>query len=608
MANGEIYSYGGSIIEPEYSEFWVGYRLAPARIGAPTSPQTANQIAEVSARLSEGMKTVEISALSPEVFETVPKQHLEEIHRLGKLVGAETSVHGPMIDPAGFTREGWSEFERQNAERRMLEVVKRSHDLNPKGNVPVTFHASALPGTEWAAGLDVEKQIEEINKERAKEGLPPLPTVSREEAFMVAVNQETGSMIPLKIEERYYPETGKKEIVIPRKELEMINNGEWSSKMVRLLEYKKIADELREEALPQVRMYEQKIASGLPLTEAEKSVYEAAKAKLLSSKRFVDSMMAAMRSDYSEAYKYSSEKERELLEEASKPYREFIRGAEKYPSFSGYIEKEAEVVDKLLEGMQRVRPEIYVPVENFALEKASKTFGDVAFKAYEKFGESAPIICVENLYPGMAFSRAEQLKQLIEKSREKFVEAAVKAGKSRQEAREAAEKLIGATWDVGHINMLRKGGFRKEEIIAETKKIAPYVKHVHLSDNFGFADTHLPPGMGEVPTKEMLKELEKAGFFGKSIVEAGAFVQQFKTSPHKFALEALGAPVYAPVTQPSWTQAGALYGAAGYFAGYGTFLPEQHFAMYGTSLTGIPVELGGQMPGKRTGLAGTPME
>ena len=30
------------------------------------------------------------------------------------------------------------------------------------------------------------------------------------------------------------------------------------------------------------------------------------------------------------------------------------------------------------------------------------------------------------------------------------------------------------------------------------------VKHLHLTDNFGYADTHLPPGMGNVPIKGML--------------------------------------------------------------------------------------------------------
>ncbi len=159
---------------------------------------------------------------------------------------------------------------------------------------------------------------------------------------------------------------------------------------------------------------------------------------------------------------------------------------------------------------------------------------------------------------------------------------------------------------MGHINLLRKGGFGKEKIIEETKKIAPYVKHVHLTDNFGFADTHLPIGMGEVPTKEMMKELEKAGYSGKHIVEAGGFVAQFKTSPHPYVLEALGSPLYSAYMQPFWNQARGTYGS--YSAGYGTMLPEQHFSMYGAGFSTLPTELGGQLPGKQSRFSGTPTE
>ena len=41
--------------------------------------------------------------------------------------------------------------------------------------------------------------------------------------------------------------------------------------------------------------------------------------------------------------------------------------------------------------------------------------------------------------------------------------------------KEAAEKLIGATWDVGHINMIRKQGFSEKDVINEAEIIAPFV-------------------------------------------------------------------------------------------------------------------------------------
>lgn len=80
---------------------------------------------------------------------------------------------------------------------------------------------------------------------------------------------------------------------------------------------------------------------------------------------------------------------------------------------------------------------------------------------------------------------------------------------SENEAKKQAEKFIGATWDVGHINMLRKFGYEEKDIIKEAEAVAPYIKHVHLSDNFGFEHTELPMGMGNVPLKEIMEKLGK---------------------------------------------------------------------------------------------------
>lgn len=603
-----FYSGGKSSLDPTYGDLFTGYRLSAYSIGAPTSTQTADQIHEVSARLNEGMKAVELQPMAEGVFDTIPKQHLQEINRLSKLTGSEMSVHAPIIDPAGFSRQGWSEVDRQNAERELLSVVERSHQLGPNGNIPVTIHASALPGTEYAKGLQIPQ-----------EQLKRYPSIAAEEASSIAVNRETGEMRPVKLERRYYPEERGEQILTPRQEIDMVNNTQWQNSLVQIEQFKKMSDELRDAAIPKMVQYEFKKSNDLPLNDAEKRDYQNAIQKLQQSEHFLDDVEAAVRSYYSNAYKYSDPNQkimtekglrtpREFLEESSKPWREFIEKAEarKFSNYIEVVDDKSKAVRQLLDGLSAVRPKIFVPVEDFAIEKASQTLGNVAFNSFEKYRENAPLISIENVPVGMAISRAEDLKKLIEKSREQFVSTAVKKGFSESEARRHAEKLIGATWDVGHINLLRKGGFGKEEIVEETRKIAPYVKHVHLTDNFGFADTHLPVGMGEVPTKQMLKELEKAGYSGRHIMEAGGFVAHFKTSPHPYALEALGSPLYSAYMQPFWNQARGTYGT--YSAGYGTMLPEQHFSMYGAGFSTLPTELGGQLPGKQSRFAGTPTE
>ena len=61
----------------------------------------------------------------------------------------------------------------------------------------------------------------------------------------------------------------------------------------------------------------------------------------------------------------------------------------------------------------------------------------------------------------------------------KLMKDAFKLGmKASKITKKQAEKLIGVTWDVGHINMIRRLGYGKKDVVKETKKIAPYVKHI----------------------------------------------------------------------------------------------------------------------------------
>ncbi|MGY4707444.1 sugar phosphate isomerase/epimerase family protein [Candidatus Bipolaricaulota sp. J31] len=100
--------------------------------------------------------------------------------------------------------------------------------------------------------------------------------------------------------------------------------------------------------------------------------------------------------------------------------------------------------------------------------------------------------------------------------------------------REVGEENVGLALDFGHAYLsARKFGF---DFFDAIKRVEPYVRHVHLTDNFGRfeearlvgyeqykmipyrklvalgkGDLHLPPGWGEVPTEEglaLLKDYE----------------------------------------------------------------------------------------------------
>ena len=128
----------------------MGYRMGASQLGFPGSPQTANQLGETVNALKQGVKAFEVSLIIPDTAEAIPKQHFNEMRALMKLSGVKPSMHGPMVDAAGWGEKGWNgEQGREDSERRMFDAIEKAHLLDPNGNVPIVFHGSAgVPGTE----------------------------------------------------------------------------------------------------------------------------------------------------------------------------------------------------------------------------------------------------------------------------------------------------------------------------------------------------------------------------------------------------------------------------------------------------------------------------
>ena len=164
--------YGGS-----YSTFQPtpnsGY-FQTGQFSLPTDPRTANIIESVSARLSSGVKNVEVEVVSAEIFDSIPKQQLKEVNRMAKLTGAKISIHAPVVNVSGIdTRSGaYSEAERENAERKVAEALERSHALDPEGNIPVNFHsAEGIPGSQMLPPSEREMVEEQVITKEGKVGV-----------------------------------------------------------------------------------------------------------------------------------------------------------------------------------------------------------------------------------------------------------------------------------------------------------------------------------------------------------------------------------------------------------------------------------------------------
>ena len=84
-------------LKSEDSPFLGKENMIPAKqLGLTTDPRMANQIGALSQALNQGISVMEIGTLSPQVFETIPRQHFAEMRRKAKLAGAELTLHAPI--------------------------------------------------------------------------------------------------------------------------------------------------------------------------------------------------------------------------------------------------------------------------------------------------------------------------------------------------------------------------------------------------------------------------------------------------------------------------------------------------------------------------------
>jgi sugar phosphate isomerase/epimerase len=613
MAKGDytisnIYQGGYSSLSPKYGDVFSGYRINPGSLGLTTDPRTANVIQDISTKLNAGVKLMEIAAVSPEIFDSIPKQQLKEINRLSKLTGVDITLHGPVIDTAGMSQQGFSELSRVSAERKITDVLQRSHELNPDGNSPVTFHAAeGIAGSEWKTlGKEGEerkaRRIIAVNRDDGK-----MTALEEERLFFPAMKElkpeiekklEEGKITPeeihgMTLREKYnFIPLAKGKLQEAEARLDTINHTTWDDSINQLLFNKERADEILQQNQIQIQHLmkdfdeDGESLKKQGLTATQKKAYD----HWMNAKFYLDDTQQHIETLFNKAYKYGDENSKKLLTQASEQF-----GAQLETDKTPFGQSKA--VQDLLYNLKKVPPEMFVPIEQFAVEKSSKTFGNAAFDAYKKLGDKTPILSIENPPAGFGLSTGEDLKNLVEASRKQFAERAVKEkGISERAAERLAEKFIGATWDLGHINMLRKEGFKEEDIISESEKIAPFVKHVHLSDNFGFEHTELPMGMGNVPMKQILEKLGQKGFDAKKIIEAGQWWQHFKAPPLRETLEAFGSPIYGMEMGPYWNQNPGFQ--QGYYGGLsGQWLPQTNYETFGTSFSRMPMELGGQRPG-----------
>ncbi|MDP2925311.1 MAG: TIM barrel protein [Nanoarchaeota archaeon] len=578
-----------------------GYQSTVSNLGLATDPRTANQLGEMNIKLNPGQRHMEVGAINQSVMDSIPDQHLDEIRRLSKMTGVKTSLHMPIVEPSGVGEREWNEANRIFAERQVASSLIRAHKLEPDGNMIVTTHSSGiLPETvgKYKGKNPDTGEIEEIMTE------------------IYVVDPESGKIGPFPVTKKYFPKEGEKfEENKPRKfdfddELKKINEDQWQSQITDINRLSNFADDalhsierqIPKEVFSKITDPEFNI-DNLPLGEGERDFLKNAQRHIVHGQIYLKDAYRLLKANFDKAYTNAEKDDKEKLNKFAEDAQKMMK-----PGFEKDPESMNDLIDKGVKVLQNIdTPKIYKPLKEFAMEKSSETFANAVSTAYKKFGDTTPILSIENPPAGGGFSRAEDLKELIEKTRKKLKDNLVTDGMSSSEAENTAKKLVGATWDVGHINMIRKKGYSEEDVIKESEIIAPFVKHVHLSDNFGLEHTELPMGMGNVPMKEIMEKLGQKGFSGKKIVEAGNWWQYFSEkgggNPFRPSLEAFDSPLYSIGGGPYWSQLGAM---SAYYMGHGPINPAVHHKIYGSGFEGLPLELGGEIPGDKGRFSGTP--
>jgi len=611
---GSFYSGGFSSFEPTYgsNSNFTGFKMDAATLSSNTNPTVANQIKEAVARIKEGVHNVEIGTIDPQMFESIPKQHFEELRALMKLSGVDASLHAPIngMDPAGADNNGFSEEQRASTERRLFEALRAAKTISPDKGINVVIHSAVNGQVGQGYGATYKPGDESQGEERFK--------ITQ----LGIVDKGTGRFLGQLKEEQTYkfdnPNDFEKKgtIISPKKRLEEHNSQQWKQSLFDIGQTMQQMDiEIRRGGDQGIlgsileRTKKGVITDKSQLSKEELEVLQNAE----RSGIFLDMAKNKFDSAFAKAYEYGKEGQKTELTQLANNFKKRVGEFEKDNVI--YREIYREELDKAVLELDRITkdnaPVTMVSAEEYAKEEASKTFGNLAWRSFNDLGKGdaskAPVLAIENLYTGNTSSTANDLKGIVEKSRSNFIETAIKKGISKEDAKSAADKIIGVTWDVGHLNMFKREGFTDTDLVEQTKKIAKYVKHVHLTDNFGYADTHLAPGMGNVPFKEVLKELEKTGKLGemKKVIEAGGLIaNQLTNSQLKPTLGAFG--VQMTSGGGYWNQATGLAAGGGYFGGQ-AYLPEKHFSMYGTGFSSLPTELGGQIPGSTSRATGTPM-
>jgi sugar phosphate isomerase/epimerase len=203
-----------------------------------------------------------------------------------------------------------------------------------------------------------------------------------------------------------------------------------------------------------------------------------------------------------------------------------------------FLEPEAGVLDKI--DPDAIRRELdgnglsavghlacYLPIGS-AMPELRKCAVDIASKYLKLFGRiGVEGATVHSNWPSMSlFSpeegvelQIESLKQIVRAASSNDVRVLYEPVDKKQDSNENLERILNAVpqlgchLDLGHCNL---HGKQPEDMI---RRFGDRLCHVHLHDNFGKADMHLPPGTGNIDWNAVFEAFRDVGYNGTVTLE-----------------------------------------------------------------------------------------
>lgn len=503
-----------------------GLQVEMSHLGVSAHPGR-HQLGELRTTISKGAKHIELGwfgsgkgsigqgKFNPEVHSSEERKAMRQLAKINKVT---LSTHASMNigSLSGLTNEGFSKTAQENTKHEIDRALSFAADVAQGG--PVVVHVGEFP-----------RPIFEATKE-----------FNSPDAYFEATKEEKETA-PIFLVDK---ETGKIKTLAPRGTKIHVENGTdehgftkfRETTMAELLEKKR--ETITDEGKAAVEVYKDINKNELNLARGE------------IGRAIAESAMLRKRAETE-----SNESIKQLLIQESDHYKKIASA------------KQVEILkaEKQLENTETIY--------EYGTRQSAEAIADEAVKAFrlekEKKLEKPLWIAVENFEPNSYGSHPKELRVLIEESRKEMTKRLkVEQNMSESQAKNVAAEHIKATFDIGHANFWRKYFKGKPEdfnkwLLNEVKDLQKdgIIGHVHLSDNFGWNDEHLTPGMGNAPINEFVDEIIKGKEWkGKMIIEPGGQPEGLAHTAMTGAWRQLNTPIYRIDSSPtSWTEIESSY-------------------------------------------------